>query len=64
MLYSPNPVCEVLALDQVAGDAEEPEVGVVHRLGLKTLDPGLRDVLVLQERQNGDAGAGGGRSEP
>ena len=43
-----------------AGDTDEPEIGVIHRLGFEALNSGLRNVLVLQERQN-DLGAAAAR---
>ena len=34
---------------EVTGDTDIPQAGIIHRLGFETLDPGMRDVLILEE---------------
>ena len=60
MLYNPKPVCRFLPSWKVPATPTNQSIGVVHRLGLEALDPGLRNVLVLQERRR-KLGAAGGR---
>src|SRR6478609_7729424 len=50
----PKACLQVFSLLVRACDTDEPEIGVVHRLSLEALNSGLRNVLVLQERQNGN----------